>query len=292
MSSSEKVIGVPWKGRNFGNAAQQVFEDTFYDPDFLAEQFNGKSKEEAKSQNISDEFLNEVSRTGWAGVGRFMDTGRTSPRFGFDSAETREGLIEGYVDDPFDSNYDEVFVPDDRGVEALLDSPVDLERYERPSSDQIYLGENSSTRGTVEIGDILEDLVESYNPTGKADEGVSLSAMVSEELEDQEVDKVLVSDDLRNISKSVGEYVWRDVEYETFRSYADRKDIQYDDEEELIGLEPEIAGVYIVDSGGTAEDNNLEYERVAETGLRRWTQTSENAYKELEEIPGQEVIKK
>lgn len=284
MSSSQRLIGIPWKGRNFGKAAEEVFEETFYDPDFLAEQFNGKSKDEAKSENISDEFLEEISKPGWKSVGRFMDTGRLSPRYGFDSAETRKGLVEGYSGDPFDSGYDEVFVPDDRGIEAVLDSPVDLEEYERPFSDQIYLGENSKSRGRVDLGDVLEDYVEDYEPGERPGEGVSLSALVSEELEDREVEKVLVSDDLEDISVSVGECVWEDVDFETFRSYADRRSIDYDDEEELIGLEPEIAGVYIVDSGDTANDNGLDYERVTSTGLRRWTQTSENRYKELEGI--------
>lgn len=284
MSNSENVIGVPWKGRNFGKAAQEVFEDTFYDPEFLAEQFNGKSKDEAKSESISQEFLNEVSKSGWGSIGRFMDTGRESPRFGFDSAETGEGLVEGYVDDPFDSGYDEVYVPDDKGLEASINSPVDLEEYESPSSEQIYLGENSRSRGRIDFGDVLEDYVEGYTPDERPGEGVSLSAMVSEDLEGEEVEKVLVSDDLEDISVSVGEYVWDDASYETFRSYAERNDIDYDDEEELVGLEPEIAGVYIVDTGGTADENGLNYERVASSGLRRWTRTSENRYKELEEI--------
>ena len=284
MSSSEKVVGVPWKGRNFGKAAEEVFEETFYDADFLAEQFNGKSKDEAKSENISDEFLEEVSKPGWKSAGRFMDTGRPSPRYGFDKAETRKGLVEGYSGDPFDSDYDEVFVPDDRGIEAVLDSPVDLEEYEKSSSEQIYVGENSKSRGKVDLGDVLEDYVDDYETGDRPGEGVSLSAMVSEDLEDWKVEKVLVSDDLEDISVSVGEYVWDDVDFETFRSYADRESIDYDDEEELIGLEPEIAGVYIVDSGGTADDNGLDYERVGSTSLRRWTQSSENRYKELEGI--------
>lgn len=284
MVSSQRVIGIPWKGRNFGKAAEEVFQDSFYDPDFLAEQFNGKSKEEAKSENISQEFLNEVSKPGWSRVGRFKGTGRESPRFGFDSAETRQGFVQGYSGDPFDSDYDEVYVPDDRGLEASINSPVFLEEYQKPSSEQIYLGGNSKSRGRVDLGDILEDHVDDYEPGERSGEGVSLSALVSEELEDKEVEKVLVSDDIEDISISVGEYVWEDVEYETFRTYAARKDIEYDDEEELIGIEPEVAGVYIIDTGGTANENGLDYERVAETGLRRWTQTSENRYKELEGI--------
>jgi hypothetical protein len=75
------------------------------------------------------------------------------------------------------------------------------------------------------------------------------------------------------------------VDFETFRSYAENNEISYEDEEELIGIQPEVAGVYIVDSGGTAEDKGLDYERVASSNLRRWTETSQNRYKELEEIP-------
>jgi hypothetical protein len=292
VSSSERIIGVPWKGRNFGRAAEEVFEDTFYDAEFLAEQFNGKSKKEARSGDISQEFLDEVSKTGWSSIGRFMDTGRESPRFGFDTARTREGLVEGYSGDPFDSGYDEVFVPDDRGLETVIDSPVDLEEYESSSGKKIYLGESAVSRGRIDLGDVLEDYVEGYSPGERPGGGVSLSAMVSEELEEgEEVEKVLVSEDIEFISVSVGDYVWEDVEYETFRSYADRKDIDYDDEEELVGLQPEVAGVYIVDTGGTADENGLEYERVAGTGLRRWTRTSENSYKELEDKTSPEAVK-
>jgi len=288
---TEKVIGVPWKGRNFRKAASKVFEDTFYDPEFLADQFNGRSKKEAKSKRIGEDFLREVNLMGWSDIGRFRDTGRRNPRFGFKRAETRKGCVVGYCDDPFSSDFEEVYVPDDLGLEASIDSTVDLEPYAEASDDEIYLGENAGETGRVDLGEVLEDQVSSYQKGESIDDGVSLAAMVSEELDEHEVEKVLVSEDLEKISRSIGRYVWGDIDFETFRGYAERQGITEYDEEGLIGRTPEVAGVYIVDSGGTAERNGLEYQRIADTALQRWTKP-ENAYKELEGKSSQEAIKK
>ena len=275
-------IGVPWKGRNFRKAAREALEDTFYDPEFLAERFNGRSKAEAKSEEISSEFLQEVSRPGWSEVGRFVDTGRKSPRFGFDQVNTKQGLVEGYREDPFDSGYDEVFVPDDLGLEASIQEPIELEEYAEDSSSQVYLGENASDSVNIELGEVLQDYVEDYCPEDPVDDGVSLAAMASEELTDQEIETVLVSRDLENISKSIADYIWEDIEIETFQNYSDKKGLTSYDEEQLIGDSPEVAGVYIVGSGDTAEENDLVYDRVADTYLRKWEISPDNSFKELE----------
>jgi len=276
-------IGVPWKGRNFRKAAGKVLDDTFYDPGFLADQFNGKSKEEAKSESISQGFLDEVQQRGWQEAGRFEDTGRKSPRYGFDKVETRSGTVKGYMNDTFGSGFDEVYAPDDLAVDELLEGLVDLERYENGSVDQVYLGENSSSgRGKVDLGQILDESVESYEMDEAVDDGVSLSAMVSKNLEDGSIETVLVSQDYETISRSIANYIWDDVETVTFQDYAEENSIIYDDEEELIGKEPEIGGVYIVGSGDTADRNDLRYERTADSYLRRWTAKPENSFKELE----------
>jgi hypothetical protein len=275
-------IGVPWKGRNFRKAAAEALDETFYDPEFLADRFNGRSKKEAKSENISQDFLDEVNQTGWQEAGRFIDTGRKSPRFGFDRLDTSNGTVDGYQSDPFNSGYDEVYVPDDLGLESQIEEPVDLEQYAEDSDEQVYLGENAGERGKVDLGEVMDDYVDDYSSSEELDDGVSLAAMVSEELEDESVETVLVSQDLENVSKSVADYVWDDVEYCTFQDYADAEDITDYDEEELIGRENSVAGVYIVDSGGTADRNGLDYECVADTYLRNWTAEPENSFKELE----------
>jgi hypothetical protein len=275
-------IGVPWKGRNFRKAAKEALDETFYDPEFLADRFNGRSKKEAKSERISQDFLDEVNQTGWQEAGRFIDTGRKSPRFGFDRLDTSNGTVDGYQSDPFNSGYDEVYVPDDLGLESQIEEPVDLELYAEDSDEQVYLGENAGERGKVDLGEVMDDYVDDYSSSEELDDGVSLAAMVSEELEDESVETVLVSQDLENVSKSVADYVWDDVEYCTFQDYADAEDITDYDEEELIGRENSVAGVYIVDSGGTADRNGLDYECVADTYLRNWTAEPENSFKELE----------
>lgn len=276
-------IGVPWKGRNFRKAAKEALEETFYDPEFLADRFNGVSKQEAKSESISQEFLDEVNQQGWQEAGRFIDTGRKSPRYGFDQLNTREGAVQGYQSDPFSSGFDTVFVPDDLGLESQLDDEIDLEPYGEESEDQVYLGENAGRRGKVDLGEVMDDYIDDYAPSDELDEGVSLAAMVSGELENERVDTVLVSQDLETVSRSIADYIWKDVEYSTFQEYADSQDISDYDEEELIGSEDGVAGVYIVDSGGTAERNGLSYERVADTYLREWRAEPENSFKELEE---------
>ena len=277
-------IGVPWKGRNFRKAAAKAFEETFYDPGFLADQFNGKSKKEAKSKSIGPEFLDEVKKPGWREIGKFQDTDRKSDRYGFDQIYTRKGVVSGYSGDPFDSGFDEVYAPDDHTINELLDGAVDLEAYESGSVEQKYLGENSyDNRGKINLGRILEEKVEDYEMCETVDTGVSLAAMVSEDLEQESsVDTVLVSSELENVSKSVAEYTWTDIDIKTFQEYAEKNQLSYEDEEELIGIEPEVAGVYIVDSGKTADENNLEYERTADSYLRRWTAKPENQFKELE----------
>jgi hypothetical protein len=277
-------IGVPWKGRNFKKAAREALDETFYDSEFLADRFNGRSKAEAKRESISQEFLNEVNQPGWQEVGQFIDTGRKSPRYGFDQVETQEGTVTGYRDYTFDSGFDEVYAPDDLTVDELLEQPVELQEYEGGDVETVYLGENSSdNRKKINLAEILNERVDDYEMREPIDDGVSLSAMVSEQFQrGDSIDKVLVSQDYEDISRSIADYVWDGVETVTFREYAEENQISYDEEEELIGDTPEIGGVYIVGSGTTAEDNNLSYERTADSYLRRWTTKPENSFKELE----------
>ena len=230
-------IGVPWKGRNFRKASWDLLEESFYDPEFLSDLFNGRSKKQAKSDRLDPEFLRLASRTGISGVSEFRDTGRRNPRLVFDSLETEESRVIGYGEDPFDRGFDVVYAPDDQAAESVIEGDMDDEL----------------------VQEIREEVP--YEPVYPVGDPVSLAALESG---CSEVEEVLVTEELEDVSKSLASDYWGETDYSLFSDFRG-------EEEQVIAETPdEVAGVYIVDSGGTAESYGLDYEGLASTSLRRW----------------------
>ncbi|MFB6174635.1 MAG: hypothetical protein ABEJ87_01515 [Candidatus Nanohalobium sp.] len=257
-------ISVPRKGRNAGWALKDVFGGSnYFDPDYIADFLNGRAKQQAKRQAWSQEFREEFEQRGWQEITRKADTGRKSPRAVLDEIQVPSpggntvvsgGILEKELLES--SEPDEIYVADDQAANRLLQGKeVDY----RPE--------------TQDLNSLLEENISGYEPVADVGETVSVSAMWSEESSPGNVQKVLLLEDLYALSEEVADSYWgQDLDKASYREFAESNGFQdsWDEEQLLSEAGEDVGGVYITNSGGTADDYNLDYDEVVDSTVRRW----------------------
>lgn len=256
IPSWSKSVGVPEKGRNAGIALGEELDRE--DTDEILDILNGRGKTAAKTGQGFTEICEEVKDYDFIELG---DTGRAFPRPVFTSLVDQGEKVTGYDKAALEQGFDRFY----QGFDRLIEENCSIE----------------------EISQDFEDLAaevaaeERYSLNRKYGDDVKWSAM-NTDLE-AEPETVLIPEEFPTVGMAAAEKYWENVpEYRTFRDYR-----QGVDEEQILAESPvEIAGIYMVVSGTTAEEAGLAYEPVPgfESRLARFTRKSENQYKNSEGI--------
>lgn len=260
-------ISVPRKGRNAGWALKDILGGrNYFDPDYIADFLNGRAKQQAKRDSWNQEFENEFGQQGWQEITRKADTGRKSQRAVLDKIRVQSSdkniVVYGGVPEREllqSSELDEVYVADDQASNSLLrEKEVD------------YSPENQG----LEL--LLKENISDYEPVEDVGETVSISAIWAKESSSEDVSKVLLPEDLYALSEEIADSYWSQEPHKTsYKRFAESNGFSDDwDEEQLISESgEEVGGVYITNSGETAEDYDLDYEEVVDSTVRRWKST-------------------
>lgn len=248
--SDEKVIGVPEKGRNAGIALRQ---EEVENAEFIIDVLNGAGKRYAK--RATDRFWIEKTVKDLECV-ELKDTGRPFRRPVFTKTWNDGELLTSY-EDPLEDDLDTFYQGLDRFVEQQgLELSRDMSLYEE-------VAEEAENTG--------------YSVDGLYGEPVSWSAMNTDL--GTEPETVLLPDEFPELGRAVAEEYWdSEPDYSLFSEFGD------DEEEVLADTADEVAGVYMVVSGGTADNYGLEYDTVPGFGSRlaRFERNPENRFKNSE----------
>ncbi|MFB6144200.1 MAG: hypothetical protein ABEJ98_02715 [Candidatus Nanohaloarchaea archaeon] len=252
------ATAVPRKGRNAREAMEAVLEESYFSCEVISGMINGKGKEAAKNGDTTG-IRRELEQPGWQGV-KLAETGRDGERPTLDRIETLDGAVEGYAleEDPF-GDYSEVWMPYDQAAELALRE-----------------GEGSAL---PDLEATAKDYAEGYEVVEERGSTITWAAMNSELEKEPEV--VLVPEKFQRLGKELAEEYWEGgYEIDTFSG-------NVDEERELAQTSGEVAGIYMYDSGETAEGFGLDYEQVgeAESRLARF----QNRFKDNAENLGQEA---
>lgn len=233
----ERIVGVPEKGRNAGIALRE--ELTRDDTEEILDILNGRGKEAAKTGEDFTEIWKEAKNYDFI---RLKDTGRAFPRPIFTEIRVSDKTIRSYKESPTKDNFDRFYQSFDQMIEENC-SPEEITR------DFEDLARDVASREGYELEKIFGDEVK--------------WAAMNNCLE-AEPETVLLPEDFPSLGQAVVYSYW-DIQpdYTTFQDYAKENGFSGMDEEELISETPtEVAGIYVFVSGGTADDQDLEYEAV------------------------------
>lgn len=236
------------KGRNaavalekeLGNAAEPILDLV-----------NGDGKDAAKT---GEDWATTAARAAKQDAVTLKDTGRQYPRPVFTAAEDSDTVIRGRetpaaaIDEQVDRFY--------AGYDELLDYGLET---------------GDVAAGTLQDGfdrAVNRYLDQSgYDRTGVLGDTITWAVMDREQVPD-ETDTVLVPDGFAALGTALAEQRYDNVDTVTFQDYAETQELQEIEEEAVIAA-ADVPGIYMYDTGRTAEENRLEYEPVMDGAVSR-----------------------
>ncbi len=224
-------VAVPRKGRDSERSIKRAASDPG-EWDEILDIVNGKGKEAAKNgstseikQELAGEYPREVE---------FVNTGRPGERPVINRLEG-DKIIEGYAldENPFAAGYDQVWITYDQVGELYLS----IDGRSQFDSLKEYAKEFASVFGYELTGDIEPSI--KWSPMNTELPGAP--------------DTVLIPSDFQDLAGVVAEDYWGDdLDFRIYNSSMD--------EEKQIARAPDtVAGIYMYNSGDTADDNGIEY---------------------------------
>lgn len=247
---AEKVVGVPEKGRNGGIALRK---EGIENADLIVDVLNGVGKlyaKTGKNRHWIEKMVDSLDSV------ELKDRDRPFRRPVFTQKELEDTVIRSYSE-PLEEGLDSFYQGLDRFAEQQnLELTGEKSLYEE-------VAEEAGRRGYM-IDELYGD------PVSWAAINTDLG---------KEPEKVLLPDEFPDLGRSVAQNYWDESpEYGFFSEFG------VEEEQTLAETSDEVAGVYMVVSGGTAEDYDLEYDAVPGFGSRlaRFEQRPENRFKNSE----------
>lgn len=237
--TDRKKIAVPRKGRNAREALESELENSYFSWKVIGDMINGKGKEAAKTGDTAEIEL-ELEQPGWKGV-ELAETDREGKRPVLEEIETLKDKIKGYSleENPF-TGYEEVWIPYDQAAELAL--------------------RNGEGDDIPDLKESAKGYAEGYEVVEEVGNKISWAAMNCNL--DEEPDVVLVPEKFRNLGEELASLYWEsDFKVESYSG-------NVDEERELAQTPEDVAGVYMYDSGGTADSFGLDYDKIGEAESR------------------------
>ena len=252
---------VPEKGRNAYTALRRELDGEPLEAAWLREVIDERGKRAAKTgagyEDVREQvaFVNDISTTADGSTLQlgFRDYGRLNPRPVFEAAELTTRRVEGYESpaDAYRGGASRFYAGYDELLEELL------------ADDDRRLGgfEETVTTAMETYG---------YERVDALGDPVQWAAMAREGSVPARPTTVLVPSGFERLGRALARRAFERVErVETYASYAQRRDVPFEDEEQLLADAPEsVAGIYMTVSGSTAAEYGLGVEPV-EGGVSR-----------------------
>jgi histidyl-tRNA synthetase len=252
---------VPEKGRNAYTALRRELDGEPLEAAWLREVIDERGKRAAKTgagyEDVREQvaFVNDISTTADGSTLQlgFRDYGRLNPRPVFEAAELTTRRVEGYESpaDAYRGGASRFYAGYDELLEELL------------ADDDQGLGgfEETVTTAMETYG---------YERVDALGDPVQWAAMAREGSVPARPTTVLVPSGFERLGRALARRAFERVErVETYASYAQRRDVPFEDEEQLLADAPEsVAGIYMTVSGSTAAEYGLGVEPV-EGGVSR-----------------------
>lgn len=235
-------IGIPEKGRNAGIALEKELPDSV-DTQHVLDILNGSGKHYAKTGENQEFIQNEVEQLDFIET---KHTGREYPRPVFTEIQLTDKEVTSFEENQvLQNDFQRLY----RGLDRLVETNYD------PCEIEANSFQNLGRRLAAENG---YEITETYG------DEVKWTAM-NTNLE-QEPDTFLYPEEFEKISRAVQKEVYEEAEpdYLTFDEYIDQNNLEkgIDEEEILAETQDNVAGAYMYVSGGTADDYNLEFNKL------------------------------
>jgi len=252
---------VPEKGRNAYTALRRELDGEPLEAAWLREVIDERGKRAAKTgagyEDVREQvaFVNDISTTADGSTLQlgFRDYGRLNPRPVFEAAQLTTRRVEGYESpaDAYRGGASRFYAGYDELLEELL------------ADDDPGLGgfEETVTTAMETYG---------YERVDALGDPVQWAAMARAGSVPARPTTVLVPSGFERLGQALARRAFERVErVETYASYAQRRDVPFEDEEQLLADAPEsVAGIYMTVSGSTAAEYGLGVEPV-EGGVSR-----------------------
>ena len=270
---------VPEKGRNAYTALRRELDGEPLEAAWLREVIDERGKRAAKTgagyEDVREQvaFVNDISTTADGSTLQlgFRDYGRLNPRPVFEAAQLTTRRVEGYESpaDAYRGGASRFYAGYDELLEELL------------ADDDQRLGgfEETVTTAMETYG---------YERVDALGDPVQWAAMAREGSVPARPTTVLVPSGFERLGRALARRAFERVErVETYASYAQRRDVPFEDEEQLLADAPEsVAGIYMTVSGSTAAEYGLGVEPVEGGVSRLGVFETENMTDEITSLKG------
>lgn len=252
---------VPEKGRNAYTALRRELDGEPLEAAWLREVIDERGKRAAKTgagyEDVREQvaFVNDISTTADGSTLQlgFRDYGRLNPRPVFEAAQLTTRRVEGYESpaDAYRGGASRFYAGYDELLEELL-----------ADDDRRFGGFEETVTAAMET--------HGYERVDALGDPVQWAAMAREGSVPARPTTVLVPSGFERLGRALARRAFERVErVETYASYAQRRDVPFEDEEQLLADAPEsVAGIYMTVSGSTAAEYGLGVEPV-EGGVSR-----------------------
>ena len=270
---------LPEKGRNAYTALRRELDGEPLEAAWLREVIDERGKRAAKTgagyEDVREQvaFVNDISTTADGSTLQlgFRDYGRLNPRPVFEAAQLTTRRVEGYESpaDAYRGGASRFYAGYDELLEELL------------ADDDQRLGgfEETVTTAMETYG---------YERVDALGDPVQWAAMAREGSVPARPTTVLVPSGFERLGRALARRAFERVErVETYASYAQRRDVPFEDEEQLLADAPEsVAGIYMTVSGSTAAEYGLGVEPVEGGVSRLGVFETENMTDEITSLKG------
>lgn len=236
-STTDKLIGVPEKGRNAGIGLREELDRD--DTGEILDILNGRGKTAAKTGEGFMDIWKDVQEYDLI---ELKDTGRDFPRPVLTDISISGGKIETTDKNPLESEFDRFY----QGFDQMIEENYGIKKINR---DFNRLSNDVAEKNGYKVAETFGD---------KVKWGVMNTNL------DINPEKVLIPDEFKTIGKAVAENYWdNNPDYATFSEYANEENLDTSEEEQILTDSPEdVGGSYMYVSGKTAEEAGLDYESI------------------------------
>jgi hypothetical protein len=237
------------KGRNAAVALEQELADT---ADSILELVNGAGKDAAKTGENWDDI---AAQTAEEPAVTLKDTGRPYPRPVFSRWDTGDRTVTGW-----------------EAPAAAIDGAC-VDRFYAGYDELLEYGLENGPVAADWLADGFDEAVDRYldgtryRQTAALGDTITWGVMDGSEVPDA-TDTVLVPDDFTALGTALAEQRYGDVTTTPIDEYAAAQNLQETGEEAIIAA-ADCPGMYMYDSGGTAEAAELDYEPVLDGAVSR-----------------------